>query len=293
MAIKKWFGRRSKSTAAEPVSVDDLIILQKWDEAEDTLKKRLRTHSRDLQASLKLAEVYEHTDRPDKAVEQYLFVADRYSSDGFFDKAIAVLSKAVKLNPDEGKLQLKIQLVDRMRRFEQRLSVVMRALAKIEGQVGTAATTSYLELRRVWGELAVSDLIEELNNEQLGRLLKSMELVRLGRDKTLVERGQNLEELFLLTRGQVEAVIELPNGEITVLRSFEPGDVIGDRSLFEHQPWSATYRTKESSVVLKLDRSGLEHALQGNPDPRGLLDALRRQQLDAKVAKSVTRTLGN
>ena len=292
MTIKNWFGRRSKSTAPEPVNVDDLIILQRWDEAEETLKGRLRKNSRDLQATLKLAEVYERTGRPQQAVEQYIYVADRYSSDGFFDKAMALLSKAIKLNPTEGKLQLKMRLVQRMRKLEQRLTIVMRDLGKLEGQVGTAATASYLELRRVWGELAVSDLIDELNDDQLGRLLKVMDLVRLGREKILVERGQKLEELFLLTRGQLEAVVELPNGKITVLRSFEPGDVIGDRSLFEHQAWPATYRATEPSVVLKLDRSGLESALQGNPNPKGLLDALRRQQLDSAVASSVTRTRG-
>lgn len=267
------------------------MILQRWDEAEEMLKARLRKNSRDLQAMLKLAEVYERADRRQLAAEQYMYVADRYSGDGFFDKAIAALSKAIKLNPTESEPRLKLQALERMRKLEHRLSAVMRGLGKIDGSGGTAGTTSILELRRIWGELAVSDLIDELDDEQLGRLLKVMDLVRLGRGQVLVERGESLEQLFLLTRGRLEAILELPNGETTVLHSFEPGDVIGDRALLEHQAWPATYRTGESSVVLKLDRSALERALRGNPDPRGLLQALRRQKLDTAVTSAVTRVL--
>ncbi len=78
-----------------------------------------------------------------------------------------------------------------------------------------------------------------------------------------------------------------------MLRSFEPGDLIGERALLEHQPWPATYRVAESGMVLKLDPSGLESALHGNPDPRSLLNALREQGLDAQVASTVERALGS
>lgn len=289
---KKWLGRDSKSAESEPVSVDDLIILRRYAEAEEQLKTRLKKKPRDIQANLKLAEVYERTRRIKDAVEQYSYVADCYTSDGFFDKASAMLAKAARLAPAEAKVQHKLRRVERMRKLEQRLSAVVRALAKLEGQVGTAVTTSYLELRRVWGELSVSDLIDRLDDEQLGRLLKVMDLVRMTRKQVIAERGQQQPELYLLTRGKLEAEIVLPNGETTVLRSFEAGDLIGDRALFEQQAWPATYRVAESAVVLRLDRSGLEQALSGNPDPRTLLEALREKRLDAEVAAAAERLTG-
>ena len=291
MSIKKWIGRWTRSKSAEPVLVDDLIILERWDEAESLLKDKLRKNSRDLQSRLKLAELFERTSRPREAVEEYSYVADRYTTDGYFDKAIAMLTKASKLNPSEANWQLKLQRVRRARKLEQRLTTVMRSLSSLEGPVGASATTSYLELRRVWSELAVSDLIDRLDNDQLGRLLKVMELVKIGRGKAIVEKGQQLDELYLLTRGKVDAELELPNGETTVLRSLEPGDVVGDQALLERHPWSATYRATEPVVILKLDRPALESAIQGNPDPRGLLDALREQRLDSDIAAAVEKTL--
>ena len=48
---------------------------------------------------LKLADVHVGLRNVQKAVEEYLWVADRYSADGFHDRAIAVLIKARRLNP--------------------------------------------------------------------------------------------------------------------------------------------------------------------------------------------------
>ena len=67
MSFKKWLGDRSKPKEPEPVIVDDLIILEQWDQAERMLKERLKKSSADLQAKLKLAEVYERTSRPREA----------------------------------------------------------------------------------------------------------------------------------------------------------------------------------------------------------------------------------
>lgn len=291
MSLKKWIkDKTSKGSSSEALSVDDLIIMQRYDEAEQILKGRLRRNSNDLHSRLKMAEVQAKTNRTQNAVDGFLMVAERYATDGFYDKAIALLSKAAKLAPADNKLPLRIQKLERTRKLEQRLSAVLRALGKQEGQVGHSATTSYLELRRVWGELAVSHLIDRLDDHQLGHLLKGMTLTRMGPNKVIAHAGESREELYLITRGSVEALLTLPNGQTTVVRAFEPGDVIGERALLERQPWPATYRTTESSVTLTLDRQSLAEVLAGNPDPRGLLDALREQRLDADVASKVARS---
>lgn len=292
MSMKDWFAKRGgKAKEPEVVHIDDLIILRQWDEAERMMKQRLKKNSRDLQAHIKLAKIYESTSRAREAVEEYNYIADRYTSDGHFDKASAVLKKAYRLAPQEGKLIRKRQAVARMKKFDQRLAAVMKSLSVADGQVAAAATSSYLELRHIWSELAVSDLMDRLDNQQLGRLLKVMELRKVPRNRIVVDRGQRLDELYLLTRGKIDAELALPNGKTTVIRSIEAGDVIGDQALLERAVWKAVYRTTEPVVLLVLDRPGLEAALQGNPDPRALLNTLREQRLDAEVADAVRKTL--
>ena len=293
MTIKNWFEKRGKKKEPEKVHVDDLIILERWDEAEQMLKARLKKSSRDLQAHIKLAKIYESTRRRREAVEEYSHVADRYAADGYFDKAVATLAKASKMAPQEGKLIIKRRAVERLRDNERRLTAIMRSLSSTEGQVDSATTTSYLELRRVWGELAVSDLMDQLDNEQLSRLLKVMELERLGKGQVIVHAGEQHEQLIMVTRGKVDVEIVLPNGQDIAIRSLEPGDVAGDQALLGHVAWAATYRAVEPVVLLKLSRMGLESALKGNPDPISLLNALRAQRLDAEVAAAIDKTLGS
>ncbi len=291
MSIKNWFEKQGKSKGPEKVHVDDLIILERWDEAEQMLKQRLKKDSRDFQAHIKLAKVYESTSRRREAVEEYSYVADRYAADGYFDKAVATLTKASKMAPQEGKLIFKRRAFERMRHNEKRLTAIMRSLSSLEGQVGSATTSSYLELRRVWGELALSDFMDRLDDDQLSRLLKVMELERLGKEKVIVHAGERHDQLILVTRGKVDVEIVLPNGQTIAIRTLEAGDVVGDQALLEHTPWPATYRTVDPVVLLKLSRTGLESALQGNPDPVSLLNALRQQRLDAEVAATVRKTL--
>ncbi len=292
MSLKDWLSSRSKPRRVEEISVDDLMILERWDEAEAMLKERIKKHPRDLQAHLKMAELCERTRRIKDAVDAYVHVADRYTADGHLDKSVAILTKAKRMAPEEPKLHFKLQRAERMRNMEHRLNAVMRSLASQEGRVGAATTTSYLELRRVWGEFAVSDLVDRLDNDQLGRLIKVMTLVKIGRDKVIAHGGEQRDELFLLTRGRVDVEIVLPNGTTTVIRSIQPGDVFGEQALLERQAWPATYKTGEPVVMLKLDRPALESALQGNPDPRGLLNALREQRLDVEVDTEVRKVLG-
>ena len=69
--------------------------------------------------------------------------------------------------------------------------------------------------------------------------------------------------------------------------------IVGDRSLLEHQPWPATYRVTSPARIFRLDAAGLAKALQGNPDPRLFLDALRSRRHDHDVAAAVRKLVAS
>src|SRR5262245_55609942 len=106
MALKGWFGGGQK--AQQEYTIDDLIVLERYEEAEGKLLERLKTHQDDLHSHLKLAEVYTQLKRFDKAADEFNYVAEEYASDGFYDKGIALLSKAMKLTPLDQSLRFKI-----------------------------------------------------------------------------------------------------------------------------------------------------------------------------------------
>ncbi|HRC86686.1 MAG TPA: cyclic nucleotide-binding domain-containing protein [Thermoanaerobaculia bacterium] len=288
--FKKLFGGSTPERESAGLTLEDLIILERYDEAEAQLKAKLKATPGDRHARLKLAEVYIASKQAGKAVDEYVVVATEYSQDGFYDKALALLTKAQRVNPMDETMKLRIEALERAKRLEHsRVAAVEGLRAGAGGDLERQSAA--LEIQQLWRELAGASLVARLGTDQLKRLFAVMKAVRVEPGTVLAQAGSTLAQMALVGRGVVEAVLPKGDGGWAVLRTFSAGDLIGEGALLEHQPWPATYRVAESAYLLTLDRQGLEQALQGNPDPRGLLVALREQHLDREVAV-VARHLG-
>ncbi len=286
MAISKWFGG-GKKQQQEPqdYTIDDLIVLERYDEAEAKLQARLRGNPSDLHSHLKLAEVYSQLQQYGKAVDEFVYVAEEYAQDGFHDKGIALLSKAMKLAPLDQTLRFKVERLQREKSMEHVRGFALEGLRQAGG---TQAGTSALELKRLWHHLVGSIMVQRLNGEQLKRVFSAMELRRYEPETRIAVEGSQEAFLLLIVTGVVEASIDL-GGRPMAVRTFASGDMIGEAALLERGVWPANYKTLEPVTALKLSRAGLEQCLVGNPDPRGFLETLREQHYDRDVAATVRR----
>jgi tetratricopeptide (TPR) repeat protein len=287
----KWFGGGKKPPEPKELSIDDLIVLEQYEEAGERLRARLKDNPNDLHSHLKLAEVYTQLRQLERAVDEYGFVAEEYAQDGFYDKGIALLSKTMKLAPFDASLAGRIEKFQRDKDMEHVRTLALEGLQKAEG---VEAGTSMLELRRLWSFLTSSSLVQHLPGEQLKRLFSNMEMVRLDAGAELAQEGSREAFLVLIVTGTVEAVMAggADGGHNVLVRSFTTGDLLGEGAFLERAPWPANYRVTGPLVALKLSRAGLEQALTGNPDPRGFLETLREQHNDRDVATSVRRLRG-
>lgn len=284
MAIN-WFRGGKKQQEPQDYTVDDLIVLERYDEAEAKLQTRLKANPSDLHSHLKLAEVYSQLQRFDKAVDEFVYVAEEYAADGFHDKGIALLSKAMKLAPLDQSLRLKADKLQREKSMEQVRGLALDGLRQAGGpQAGTSA----VELKRLWHHLVGSVVVQRLNGEQLKRLFSAMELLRFEPEAKIASEGSQEAFLLLIVTGVIEAFVEI-GGRSVAVRSYSSGDLIGEAPLLERGVWPASYRTAEPVTTLKLSRAGLERCLVGNPDPRGFLETLREQHNDRDVASTVRR----
>lgn len=282
--LKKLFGGKRKEPTPAEYTIEDLIVLEHYDEAAARLQAKLKKQPNDLHSHLKLADVYLHLREGGKALDEYVYVAEEYASDGFFEKGIALLSKVQKLFPTDETLPLKIEKIKQSKRMEHTREMAMEGLREGMKGTGEQAGTSALELQSMWGNLTRSTLVKRLSGDQLKQLFASMSLEHIDRNSVLAEDGAQLQELCLIVRGLVEA-----RSGNTQLRTFSSGDIIGESALLQQKPWPALYRTAELTTVLRLNREGLERALVGNSDPRGLLDALREQGQDQQIAQLVQK----
>lgn len=279
MALRRLFGSR-KSSGEQALTIDDLIALERFVEAEEKLRHRLNVDPRDLHSRLKLADLLMRVGERVQAVDEYLLVAEAYGRDGFYDKASALLGKIGRYLPDNEKIRAKLSHLDRAKRQERRRSVVVETLLSAPTVGGSTAGRSAVELQLLWNNLSESPLVERLSDVQLRRLFGAFRFRYALGGEVLIEAQSKHEEIFVVGSGEIEVVGEAAGG---ALRTFGPGSVHGDRSLLEHRPWPASYRAAKTSVVLVLDKEGLEQAMTGESDPRGFLELLRGQRNDKEV----------
>lgn len=292
--LKKLFGKRDSSAPQEVEhSIDDLIVLERWDEAIGRLEARVKANPRDLHAQLKLADVLQASGKGAKALDQYLLVVDSYTEEGFHDRALALLNKVSRNAPGDEQIQLRLARLHRIRELEHSRVLAIEGL--MSGQEGQDALSrlSPVEAQQIWSGVANSDLVRRLGGEQLKRLFTGAALTVWEPGEVVAERGSSIERMFLVVKGQVEAIVAVPDGRSFQLRVLTHGDLFGERALLEHKPWPATYRVVERARLLRIDKAGLERSLAGNPDPRQLLDTLRGQRHDREVAAAAEKLLAS
>ena len=287
----KLFAKKKKKpeeTDKKALTVEDLITLERYEQAEAQLKKRLALVPKDLYAHLKLAEVYLALKNVERALIEFTFVADSYADDGFFDKGIALLGKATKLAPGDDNLPRRIERYRSMKRLEGRRRLAIEGLLANKTTVTGSAANKTLEVEMMWNNIAKSHLVEKLEGEKLKKLFSVMELQHIKEGEVIAEPGSKHQMLYLLVSGEVEAQATVASQGLTI-RSFSTGDVIGESTLLERKVWPARYVVKLSGTVFQLDREGLQQAMIGNDDPVGFLSVLRLQNHDREVAANLQR----
>jgi hypothetical protein len=286
--FKKLF-KSEKEPPPDPAgTIEDLIVLERYPEAVDRLKARLKAHPDDLHAHLRLAEAYTGLKDRGRAMSEYVFVAEEYARDGFYDKGLALLSKARRLAPLDETLSDKIERLQLAKASERTRMLVVEGMR--EG--GTGGSTTALLVERLWHHVVSSPLARNIPPEILKRMMSAMELASFPAGSTLATASEEGDRLLFLLDGVVRAHLPGTSGDAGLVRDFGPGDVIGESVLLERRPWPADYRTEEGAKALALDRAGLEKTLVGNPDPRGFLTALRMQHNDKGVVRTVHEMSG-
>ncbi len=289
MALKDWLRspRSGKEQEEREYTPDELMALERYDEAKAMLVERLRYHPKDLNAHLKLADVYHCLQEPESCKQELLYVAGAYAEDGFYDKARAALTKMNRLFPEQIDVELKIAALQRAKRLEYSRDRARRTLIS-HGRLDDAATGRMtVEFEQVWKRLIHTTLVDQMSTSDFTRLFESARLRRLHPSEQIAEPGPVPRALYLIVEGAVEARGIDTQGHEIGLRSFAVGDIVGDTVLFDERPWPASYLCEKAALLLELDLEGAKKMLEGHPDPRGLLDVLRGQGNDNTVERAV------
>src|SRR6059058_6567449 len=103
---------------------------------------------------------------------------------------------------------------------------------------------------------------------------------RFKRGEIIVEQGEKSNTLFIILTGRVRVVTSDKRGREVILATLQPGDYIGEMSLIDNEPHSATVRAEVQTDMLALGRAEFARCLPENSSLsyailRGLVARLR------------------
>lgn len=130
-------------------------------------------------------------------------------------------------------------------------------------------------------------LFSMLTEEQAGLVADSVVKRAFRRGECIVEQGKKSNALFILLNGRARVVSVDGRGREVILATLRPGDHIGEMSLIDDEPHSATVRADVRTDVLMLGRADFVRCLPENSSMtyaimRGLVNRLRHA--DRKIA---------
>lgn len=103
---------------------------------------------------------------------------------------------------------------------------------------------------------------------------------RFKRGEIIVEQGKKADALFIILTGRARVITSDNRGREVILASMQPGDYIGEMSLIDDEPHSATVRAELQTDVLTLGRAEFARCLPDSSSMayavlRGLVQRLR------------------
>ena len=124
-------------------------------------------------------------------------------------------------------------------------------------------------------------LFSDLSPAQSSIVSATMDKKRYKRGELIVEQGKISGALFMILSGKVRVLSQDQRGREVIMASLDVGDCIGEMSLIDGEPHSATVRAEAQTDVLVLGHEAFMRCLRENASladavMRGLVRRLRR-----------------
>ncbi|HZF81851.1 MAG TPA: Crp/Fnr family transcriptional regulator [Burkholderiaceae bacterium] len=123
-------------------------------------------------------------------------------------------------------------------------------------------------------------LFAALTPSQSASIADAIVKKRFKRAEVVVEQGKKSDALYIILTGRARVMSADSRGREVILATLQPGDYIGEMSLIDDEPHSATVRTEVQTDVLMLGREAFSRCLPENSSMsynimRGLVQRLR------------------
>jgi CRP/FNR family transcriptional regulator, cyclic AMP receptor protein len=108
-------------------------------------------------------------------------------------------------------------------------------------------------------------IFKDLDKNELELVLKHVFEQSVKKDSVLFVEGMPGELLYIIMSGRVEIIKKTKDNEKIILATMGANEIVGEMSLIDSEPRSATGRTSEDSVLLVIKKQSFNEILQSDP----------------------------
>lgn len=186
-------------------SAEKLVAKGKIDSAIKEYRKLLSDNPNDASTLNRLGDLYARIDKIDDAVRLFSQIADRYTEDGFFVKAIAIYKKIIKLDPT------RLAVYERLAELYHKQGLVTEARTQYQVLVDY-----YQKHGNAGSAIGVLERMVELEPEDPSPHAKLAELYHQeGRSEQELAEYRTIAEL-MLQKGHIEEATRVYSKAITI-----------------------------------------------------------------------------
>ena len=245
-------------------SVEELIAQRKYDKAIELIEVQLKERPENVRLRLQMGDVLAMARRTEAAIKVMLELAEEFASDGFVPKAIAVLKKIQRIDPNRAEVEEKLADLIQLKGATQTITTSIPV-------VGPSASTEYRDV----GEEAAAEpegeapfhspLFSDFNREELLAVIRGLNLLTFDPGEILMTEGEAGSSLLILTTGVVRAYVMNDMGHNVEVRTMEDGEFFGEISLLTGKPRSATITAATPCELLELNKTALDEISKDHP----------------------------
>jgi CRP-like cAMP-binding protein len=115
-----------------------------------------------------------------------------------------------------------------------------------------------------WQDLKNIPLFSDLTENEIYKIMKLSFVKKYDKDATLFVEGMPGEVLYVVKSGKIAILKKTPGGEI-LLSEIGAGEFVGELSLIDDSPRSATARVSADSELVVVTRKCFQDMLKGDP----------------------------
>lgn len=243
--------------------VDRLIAKAKYGKASKLLRGMLAVNPHDTHVRKKLAEVLALDGRRQQATEILEGMVEEFADDGFLTKAIAVVKKIQRIDPDRGDLDDKLAALTHRRESTRAQYGTVRIIQSAPAAVPEIPERP--EISAKFEAVLQSPLFADATASELRAFIQGLQLLTYEAGEIVISEGEPGSSLLVVASGRVRVYVRNDVGHQVQVRVLEPGDFFGEISILTGQARTATVTAAEPCELLELGSVTLKEIGRQHP----------------------------